>query len=329
MTAPVRFGVLGCAEIARRKVLPALSSLPGAGIAAVAGRDAGRAAEVARRHGCAAVHGYARLLERDDVDAVYVPLPAALHAEWVEAALLAGKHVLAEKPLTTDPAATARLLALARERGLALMENVMFVHHRQHARVRELVADGAIGELRALHASFTIPAPPAGDIRHRADLGGGALLDIGLYPVRAALHLLGPGLRVAGAVLTTPPGHEVETSGGALLHTPDGVAAHLAFGMDHAYESRVTLHGSLGRLTVGRAFTPPPDHAPVLRLERARGTEEIRLPPDDQVAATLTAFTAAVRSGHAPQDDCLRQAELLAEVRDAAVRGAAAWNGTP
>jgi dTDP-3,4-didehydro-2,6-dideoxy-alpha-D-glucose 3-reductase len=316
----LRFGVLGCADIARRRVLPAMAALPGVEITAVASRDASRAEEVAGVFDCRAVHGYAQLLKRDDIHAVYVPLPVALHAAWVEAALRAGKHVLAEKPLTTDPARTARLLVLARERGLVLMENVMFVHHHQHTHVRGLVADGAIGELRVLHASFTIPAPPPGDIRHRAELGGGALLDIGLYPVRAALHLLGPGLRVAGAVLTTPPGHEVETSGAALLHTPDGVPAHLTFGMDHTYESRYTLRGTAGRLTVDRAFTPPPDHAPVLRLDRPSGPEELLLAPDDQVANTLTAFTSAVRAGRTPEDDCLRQAELLTAIRRCATR---------
>lgn len=324
---PLRIGVIGCADIARRRMLPAMAASPDAEVTAVASRDGERAREVAGAYGCRAVRGYAELLGLDEVQAVYVPLPAALHADWVEAALRAGKHVLAEKPLTTDPARTAALVSLARERGLALMENVMFVHHSQHAAVRAVIADGAIGEPRFFHASFAIPRRPDGDIRYRAALGGGALWDVGVYPVRAAMHLLGGdgpngGLDVAGAVLTRGPGREVATSGAALLRTADGVGAQLAFGLDHAYRSEYSVWGSLGRITVERAFTPPADHRPVLRLERsagtvtgtsaggASGTREIRLEPDDQVANTVTAFVAAVRVHDTPGES-LRQAELL------------------
>ncbi|NEE17571.1 Gfo/Idh/MocA family oxidoreductase, partial [Streptomyces sp. SID7499] len=193
-SGPVRVGVLGTASIARRRLLPALAACPDTRLVAVASRAPATAEEAAAPYGCEAVEGYGALLARDDVDAVYVPLPAALHAPWVRAALTAGKHVLAEKPLSTDAATTGGLLALARDKGLVLSENVMFVHHARHAEVRRLIEDGAIGDVRAFHAAFTVPRPPDGDIRHSAGLGGGALGDMGVYPVRAALHLLGDGL---------------------------------------------------------------------------------------------------------------------------------------
>ncbi|MFC7472622.1 Gfo/Idh/MocA family protein [Actinomadura keratinilytica] len=179
-----------------------------------------RARATAEPYGARPVHGYRNLLAMDDIDAVYVPLPAALHHTWAEAALHAGKHVLAEKPLTTDARATARLLRLAEERGLALAENTMFVHHPQHTAVRELLDAGAIGELRSFRAEFTVPRFPADDIRLQPELGGGALWDTGVYPVRAALHLLGPELEAVGAVLTEDPAHGVDTHGAALLRTP-------------------------------------------------------------------------------------------------------------
>ncbi|MFD7238783.1 Gfo/Idh/MocA family protein [Streptomyces syringium] len=317
---PLRFGTLGCAEFARRRMLPAMAAGPGTEVAAVASRDAAKAAETAARFGGSAVHGYAELLERDDIDAVYVPLPPALHAEWTEKALLAGKHVLAEKPLTTDAARTGELFDLARDRGLVLMENVMFVHHSQHTVVARLVRDGAIGEPRALHATFTVPRLPEDDIRYRRDLGGGALWDIGIYPVRAALHLLGDRLELVGAQLTTGAGREVDTAGTALLATPEGVAAQLTFGMDHSYRNTYELAGSEGRIIVDRAFTPPADHSPLLRVERAAGTEERRLEADDQVAATLAAFVTAVRTGSpGPDRACRAQAALLDAIRASAV----------
>ncbi|WP_331765268.1 Gfo/Idh/MocA family oxidoreductase (plasmid) [Streptomyces sp. NBC_01384] len=318
--APLRIGVMGCADIARRRMLPAMAATPGVEIAAVASRDADRARELAGHFGARPVHGYAPLLELADVDAVYLPLPAALHDRWTEAALLAGKHVLAEKPLTTDPVRTRRLLALAAKSGLALMENVMFVHHPQHETVRRWVADGAIGELREFRAEFAIPRLPAEDIRHSATLGGGALLDTGVYPVRAALHFLGDRLEVAGAVLHSTRGRAVDTAGSALLRSPEGITAQLAFGLDHAYSSRYELWGSEGRITLERAFTPPAGHRPVVRLDSPSGTELRELEPADQVAATVAAFAAAVSSGAAPDESCLRQAQLVQDIRESATR---------
>ncbi|MEG3631672.1 Gfo/Idh/MocA family protein [Streptomyces poriticola] len=327
---PVRIGVIGCADIARRRMLPAMSAGPDVELVAVASRDEARARQTAAHFGCRPVHGYDALLARDDIDAVYVPLPAALHAPWAEAALRAGKHVLAEKPLTTDAARTRELLALADKNALVLMENVMFVHHPQHAKVRELLAQGAIGELRSFHAAFAVPRLPPHDIRLRADLAGGALWDTGVYPVRAALHFLGPGLRVTGATLVHGSGQDVDTAGSALLHTPDGVGAQLSFGLDHAYRSTYGLWGSEGRITVERAFTPPAGHLPQVRLERRTGAEHVPLPADDQVSRTVSAFAAAVRTASvpdqaSPQHTALRQAslhqaDLLQAVRLRAVR---------
>ncbi|MFD3875960.1 Gfo/Idh/MocA family protein [Streptomyces sp. NPDC058623] len=313
---PVRIGVIGCADIARRRMLPALRAASGIELVAVAARDAARARETAVEAGCEAVTGYGALLARPDIDAVYVPLPAALHAEWVEAALRAGKHVLAEKPLTTDLATTRRLLDLAGSAALVLRENVMFVHHSQHAAVRSLVNGGAIGEPRSFRAEFTIPRLPDTDIRYDAALGGGALWDTGVYPVRAALHFLGDRLTTEGAVLVGGvPGRAVDTAGTALLRTPDGVTAQLSFGLDHGYRSAYEITGSRGRLTVDRAFTPPAAHPPTIRLERPTGVEEIALAPDDQVLRSVAAFVTDIRVGARPEPVLLRQAELLDAIR--------------
>ncbi|NEC66326.1 Gfo/Idh/MocA family oxidoreductase [Streptomyces sp. SID9727] len=312
MTAPLRVGVMGCANIAVRRMLPAFVSSPDIELAAVASRDPDKARQTAERFDCRAVHGYEELLELDDIQALYVPLPAALHARWVEAALRTGRHVLAEKPVTTHYARTSELFELASSRDLVLMENVMFVHHRRHEAVRRLIADGALGELRSFHAAFTIPPLADSDIRYRPELGGGALLDVGIYPLRAALHFLGPELDVVGAHLAQGAGRQVDTSGAALLSTPGGVTAQVTFGMEHAYRSSYELRGSEGSLTVDRAFTPPAGHVPVIGLHRGATTEEIRLEPHDQVAATVAAFAAAVRTGTSPDaGGTLRQAELL------------------
>ncbi|SCG46227.1 Gfo/Idh/MocA family protein [Micromonospora halophytica] len=313
---PVRIGIMGCASIARRKMLPAMAALPTVEIAAIASRDLGRAVEAARPYGCQAVEGYEALLQLDEVEAVYIPLPNALHATWIEDALSARKHVLAEKPLTTRVSRTRELTATARSQGLVLMENVMFLHHRQHAVVRSQLEDGAIGHLRAFYASFGVPRRPFGDFRHSAELGGGALMDAGVYPVRAAISFLGGDLNVLSAMLTFRHGQQVDSSGHALLCTDSGVAAQVSFGLDHFYRSGYELWGSTGRIVVEHAYTPPSDHVPVVRLERRSGVQEIRLAPDDQVANSVDAFATAVRSGRPPDDGgVLRQAALIDDIR--------------
>ncbi|MFJ4324389.1 Gfo/Idh/MocA family protein [Streptomyces tricolor] len=296
---PVRIGVLGCADIARRRTLPAFAADPGSRVVAVASRDGARAREVADRYGCAAVTGYDRLLADPEVEAVYVPLPVALHAPWIERALLAGKHVLGEKPLTGEAGSTRRLFELAAARDLVLAENFMFPHHHLHQRVRDLLADGTIGELRSFTGEFAIPAPPPGDIRYDADLGGGALLDIAVHPLLAARSFLGPALTVCGARLRRHPVHGVDTGGAVLLAAPDGVTAQVVFGMEHAYRSAYELWGSAGRIRVERAYAPPADHRPVIHLERPDSSEDLVLQPDDQYLAAVRAFSHAVR--HEPR----------------------------
>lgn len=317
---PLRIGVLGTADIARRRLLPAFAACPDTRVTAVASRTADRAAEVTAQFGGHPVRGYAALLDRDDIDAVYLPLPAALHAQWTERALRAGKHVLAEKPLTTDPVSTRELSVLAADRGLVLMENVMFVQHPQHAWVRALVEAGTIGELREFRGVFTVPARPHDDIRLSPALGGGALLDTGVYPVRAALELLGLGLDVVGAATSRAPRARVDTAGSALLRTPGGVLAQVSYGIDHAYRSGYELTGSTGLIRLEHAFTPPADHRPTVTVRTADGrTEQHTLDAYDQVLGTVARFAAAVHAGAAPYAAAsLRQAELLDAVRERA-----------
>jgi predicted dehydrogenase len=317
----IRIGVLGCADVAWRRVLPAFRADRHVRIVAVASRTGDRAAKFAAEFGCAAVVGYQSLLDRDDVDAVYLPLPSGLHAEWIRRALETGRHVLTEKPATTRAEDTAELVALARARGLVLMENFMFLHHSRHERVRRLLADGVAGEVKGFHSTFTIPARPAGDIRLDADLGGGALLDNGAYPVRAAQLLLGPDLEVAGANLMTDPRHGVDIAGSALLYRSDGVTAQLTFGMDHHYLNDYHVHGSSGRLSIDRAFTPPADQPPEITVARQGRVDHVTLPAEDQCAKTVAAFAAAIRTGTCPDPGAMvRQATLIDEIREHARR---------
>ncbi|UGQ13412.1 Gfo/Idh/MocA family oxidoreductase [Yinghuangia sp. ASG 101] len=314
--------MIGCAGIAWRRMLPAIAANPDTRLAAIASRDAAKARVFTDRFGGEPVAGYGTLLERDDIDAVYVPLPALLHAEWIERSLRAGKHVLSEKPLAPTYASAAELVALAEARGLVLLESFMFLCHSQHTRVRELVGDGVIGELRSLTAEFAFPSKGFDDIRWKPDVGGGALTDIGVYPVRTALLHLGPNVDVVGATLDVDPERAVDTAGAALVVAPNGTSGHLTWGMRHSYRSRYALWGSDGRISVQWAYTPPPTHQPVIRIERQDHVEELTLPAEDQFARVVAAFVARVRHGEPSGlegESVLRQAQLVDRVRESAL----------
>lgn len=320
LSQPVRFGIIGCASIASRRMLPAMRARPDVEVTAIASRDYAKAKEFTERFGGEPVEGYGALLRREDVDAVYLPLPAALHAEWVEQALIAGKHVLSEKPLTTDLPTATHLVTMAADRGLLLAESLMFLCHSQHDEVRRILADGIIGDLRSLTAEFAFPPKPADDMRYRPE-SGGALVEIGVYPARTALLYLGDDLQVVGSTTRRHPQHGVEVSGAALLATPDGATAHLTWGMEHSYRSVYELWGSAGRVVVEWAYTPTATHAPIVRIERQNHHERLTLPADDQFGNTLRAFVAELHGRSASGltgQHIIRLADLLHRIRERA-----------
>jgi predicted dehydrogenase len=285
---------------------------------AVASRSREKAEGVAAAAGCAAVEGYERLLDLPGIDAVYIPLPNSEHAVWARRALEAGKHVLLEKPAVPAEETARDLVALAEKNELAVMENFAFLRHPQHAQAQALVADGAIGQLRSYTGSFGIPPTDPRGIKYQADLGGGALWEVGCYPVRAAQEYLGASARVLGAGLKFDPELGVDVAGAALLGDDDGVTAHCSFGLSHGYRSAYELWGSEGRLVLEWAFTPSAGARPVLRLQQKDRETQILAPASDQFLGVFTTFHDAVRDPAARAEhhgDLVRQAGLMARIR--------------
>lgn len=302
MVTVVRVGVLGCANIAGRRMLPGMLDQPLVDLVAVASRDEVKAKSFGQRFGCDAVTGYDALLARDDIDAVYIPLPLELHVEWTLKALRAGKHVLCEKPfaLAADEAKVA--VEAARERGLLLMESFMFVYHSQHAFVRKLIADGAIGEPRVFTSEFAIPRQPTGY--------ASTLPEVGCYPIRAARFFLGEDWEILGS-------HRAEADGGALLRSSSGVTAHLTYGLDHSYRTNYALWGSEGNISLQRAFSTPDTHPPVVRVERQDHVAEHTLRTDSAFVNISGEFARLILedADFTPYgDDLLRQAEIVTQV---------------
>lgn len=304
-------GVLGCSEFAARAMIPGAAEVPEIELRAVASRDSVKAQGYAARFGCDAVAGYDRLLARGDIGAVYVPLPPGLHEEWVERSLLAGKHVLVEKPFTTNAPGAARLAALARQRRLLVVENLLFPHHSQTAWVQDRLKEGLVGTLRLCRSTFTIPPLKPDNFRYDAALGGGALLDLGPYLARFARMFLGAGLELRGAVVRTDPSRNLELAASAAFASPHGPVAQLACGFDTHYQCNWEFLGTDGKLVVERAYTPPPGFSPTVRIERPNHREEVVLPPDNHYR-NMWRFFAGAALGNAALDPLLDELEAQA-----------------
>lgn len=325
----LRVGVMGCSTVAQRLMLPALVDHPEAELVAVASRSADKAAAFSVEFACRPVTGYAALLDRDEVDVVYMPLPTGLHEEWALKALQAGKHLLVEKSLAPSLLVADRIVDTARLHRRLVRENFLFLHHSQFSWILEQLASGDIGRLRLVRATFGFPPLSRDNFRYDRGLGGGALLDVGAYGIRMALALGGCSWQVCGVSRVEDEALGVDVYGTLQLLNPEGVAVQAAYGFNYVYQCSLELLGTSGRLTAERIFTPPPGFSPRVWVEKQGRRTEHQLPPDNHCRNAWTAFAQCVRANEF--DESLRevrdQACLLDDVRRIGEQGAVVRRG--
>lgn len=272
----LRIGILGPSDIAFRRFLPALKNsehFECAGVAiakphernqsyndhelkAMLKKSMQKAEDFLKNYQGAIFNGYEELLS-SSIEAIYIPLPPALHYVWAKKALDYGKHVLLEKPFTTNLPDTKKLLKIAEQQGLAVHENYAFCYHEQINKIRQLIKDREIGEIRQIRAAFGFPYRGAADFRYDRELGGGALLDSGVYPIKLSTLFLGKTAQIMTAALQSAKEHKVDVFGSATLENDDGITAQVSFGMDNFYKCELEIWGSEGCIYAPRIFTAP------------------------------------------------------------------------
>ena len=290
MKKKIRIGILGTADIAFRRFLPALIKDETLEYIGIASRTESRTIPFLESYGGRAFSSYEELVHSPDVDAVYVPLPPALHFKWAMSLLLQGKHIFLEKPFTISVEDTQLLLEEAKRRNLAVHENYMYRYHNQFTKVCSMAEDGIIGELRQIRITFGFPKRKDDDFRYNKVLGGGALFDCGGYTVNLATALLGQTARVTDMSLVKPQGYEVDLYGSATLTNDEGLTAQISFGMDNSYICELEIWGSKGKLSAPRIFTAPPDFQPALVIQNTDGIDKQILPSDDQFFNSIIKF---------------------------------------
>jgi predicted dehydrogenase len=294
---PVRFGILGAARIAPMALIRPARGIPEATITAVAARDPERARRFAARHGIPRVHSsYESLLADPEIEAVYNPLPNALHARWTIAALEAGKHVLCEKPFSATVAEAEAMAAAAARAGRVLAEAFHYRYHPLFARLRAILAAGDIGEVRHLEAHFCIPLPFPRDIRWSAPLAGGALMDTGCYTVHLLRHLAAAEPEVVSASARWTRGG-VDRALAGELRFADGRTARLTCALlsGRIFRASARVEGSRGRLSVINPIAPQFFHR--LRVVTREGSRTEKVAGAASYDYQLRAFVGAVRQG--------------------------------
>ena len=299
--SPVRIGILGAARIAPRAVIRPAAKLPEADVLAVAARDRGRAERYAKKHGIREVVGdYRAVVDHPDIDAVYIPLPNGLHAEWMLAALDAGKHVLCEKPFTANAAEAEQVKAAADMRpGLVVMEAFHWRYHPLAHRMRAIVESGELGTLRHVEASLCFPLPRFSDIRYDFGLAGGALMDAGCYAVHMVRALGGPEepeVTAASAKLHTPA---VDRAMNADLRFPSGHTGRVTCSMWSSTVLRISARavGDGGELTVFNPLGPHVIHRLSVTTEDGGTRRERVTRQPSTYTHQLQAFCDAVLRG--------------------------------
>jgi xylose dehydrogenase (NAD/NADP) len=258
----LRWGILGCAAIADRAVIPAIQASQTGELIGIASRDENKAKKKAEQFGIPKFYGsYEALLANPDIDAVYIPLPNHLHKEWVIAAAQAGKHILCEKPLALNAQEAQEMVDACKEAGVHLAEAFMYRHHPRIAKVKEILARGEIGELRAIRGVFTYNgAANKGDIRQVKDWGGGALFDVGCYPLSAARLITGAEPEaVTVHALFSPEHDDVDMMASGLVEFPGNIALTFDCGMWAAFRNELEIVGTEGTLVLKPSFLPSPD----------------------------------------------------------------------
>jgi D-xylose 1-dehydrogenase (NADP+, D-xylono-1,5-lactone-forming) len=317
---PVRWGIISTALI-NRLVIPPAQASEKVDLVAVASRDQARGEEYAREWGIERAYGsYEALLEDPDVEAVYISLPNSMHCPCSIRALEAGKHVLCEKPMSRSEAEVAEAFDVAERTGLYLMEAFMYRHNPQTRKAVELVEGGAIGDLRAVRAAFSFSLDDPTNVRLRADVEGGGLMDVGCYCISGCRLFAGEPEHVFGEQVTGPTGVDVVFAG--TMRFADDVVGHFDCGLVLPSRDELEVMGSDGSL-----FLDDPWHArePVIELRRDDDVERVEVEPEDSYGLELENLSDAIRGRGEPllgRDDAVGQARTIEALYRSAETGA-------
>jgi dTDP-3,4-didehydro-2,6-dideoxy-alpha-D-glucose 3-reductase len=273
----LRFAVIGCGNLALRYAIPALiNSGESDLVVCVDPNRRGQKEIIKEKYNLPLVTSLSEAINNYDFDAVYISTPIGSHKDIVISAAKLGKHILCEKSLGANLKEVEEIVSACKINNVALFEGFMYQFHTQHQFVKKLVQDGEIGIPFHFQATFGFPPINQDDFRYKKELGGGVVLDAGSYTVHSARHFFGKE-PISSHTILEKEKHEVEIRGTVLLNFDESKTASLIFGFNNMYQSKYTIWGTKGIITLERAFALPPDFKPTCIIERQGNKEEIVL----------------------------------------------------
>ena len=329
MTNKVRWGVLSTSHFALAKAVPAMQKGEWSEIAAIASREKSKAEDVAKRLGIGKVYGsYEELLADPEIEAIYNPLPNHMHVPWSIKAAEAGKHVLCEKPLSMSVSEAQRLIAARDRAGVKIGEAFMVRTHPQWLRTRELIVSGRIGDLRSIAGLFSYFNRDTSNIRNIVETGGGALMDIGCYPITTSRFIFGEEpARVLG-LIERDPEMKTDRLSSAILDFPSGHAIFTVSTQLVAYQ-RMQFLGTKGRIEIEIPFNAPKDRPCPIFIDDGgdifgQDISTESFPTCDQYTIQGDVFSRAIREGGdvpVPLEDAIKNMAVIEAVFRSAVSG--------
>lgn len=320
-----RWGVLSTSKFAQTKIIPAMKHCQHAEITAIASRNLEAAQEAAQRLEIAKAYGsYEELLADAELDVIYNPMPNHMHVEWSIKALEAGKHVLCEKPIGLSSAEGQRLLDAAKQHPkLKVMEAFMYRHHPQWQRAEQLVTDGKIGELRTIQSFFSYFNTDANNIRNQADIGGGAMMDIGCYNVSLSRFIFGEEPKRVLGIVERDPQFQTDRLSSGVLDFGRGTATFTCSTQLSPYQ-RVNIFGTEGRIEIEIPFNAPPDKPCKIWLQQGSEIEEIVFDICDQYTIQGDLFSLAILNDTpvpTPLEDAVANMKVIEAVFESSKTG--------
>ena len=291
----ISWGILSTARIGLEKVIPAMQKGRYSVISAIASRKHEKAEKVARKLGIPKAYGsYEELLADDEIQAIYIPLPNHLHVEWTIKSLEAGKHVLCEKPIGVNSQEAVYLQKQVKNfPHLKVMEAFMYRHHPQWQRVKKLVDEGTLGQLKNVHSMFSYYNDDPTDIRNQVDIGGGGILDIGCYCISVSRFLFSNEPKRVSGTLEYDPQLRVDRLASGVLEFEKGTSTFTC-STQLTNHQRVYVFGTRGRIEIETPFTPSPDQPPNIRLQKGSKLKEIVCEVCDQYTIQGDLFSQAI-----------------------------------
>jgi predicted dehydrogenase len=317
----VRVGILGCAKIAERYLIPAFQSSRNYKLVGISSRSNDSASRFAKKFSMKIFETYEDMIISNSIDAIYIPLPNSLHYKWIKKSLDNNLHVLVEKSLACNFDEVSNLTKMAKSKNLVLLENFQFRFHSQLHYIESLITNGEIGCIRNIRSSFGFPPfQDSENIRYKKELGGGALLDAGAYPLKIVQMFMSDDIHIASSNLYIDESFGVDTYGSFQVNDRKlKITAQCAFGFDNFYQCNIELWGSKGKIQANRIFTSPPGSSSTVEIQNEDGDRSILIPPDDHFANMLQHFFNLINNRsdiEREHSQNMNQAKLLEQIRN-------------